>query len=163
MEPQHISEARRGDEDPVPANPGPADEAPRGTGKARRIGRETRGLFEDFAAWVELRLRLAQLDVQGYIRQKIDEAALRIALAVAGFLSGLFALVTLALFAGWLFGHPAWGFLSVTGLLLLWTGLLYVRHRRAAAQSAARSAARLPGSLLSGAASQNGKHEPAEE
>lgn len=158
MEPQHISEARRGDEDP-----GPADEAPRGTGKARRIGRETRGLFEDFAAWVELRLRLAQLDVQGYIRQKIDEAALRIALAVAGFLSGLFALVTLALFAGWLFGHPAWGFLSITGLLLLWTGLLYVRHRRAAARSAARSAARLPGSLLSGAASQNGEHEPGEE
>ena len=90
MEPPHISEERRGDD-----GPGPADDAPRGGGKVHRIGQETRGLFEDFTAWVELRLRLVQLDVQGYIRQKIDEATLKIALVAAGLFSGLFALVTL--------------------------------------------------------------------
>ena len=150
MEPPHISEERRGDD-----GPGPADDAPRGGGKVHRIGQETRGLFEDFTAWVELRLRLVQLDVQGYIRQKIDEATLKIALVAAGLFSGLFALVTLALFAGWLFGHPAWGFLAVTGLLLAWTGLLYARHRRTVAEGAER----MQGSIFSPDASKNGSHE----
>ena len=149
MEPPHISEERRGDD-----GPGPADNAPRGGGKVHRIGQETRGLFEDFTAWVELRLRLVQLDVQGYIRQKIDEATLKIALVAAGLFSGLFALVTLALFAGWLFGHPAWGFLAVTGLLLAWTGLLYARHRRTVAEGAER----MQGSIFSADASKNGSH-----
>ena len=150
MEPPHISEERRGDD-----GPGLADDAPRGGGKVHRIGQETRGLFEDFTAWVELRLRLVQLDVQGYIRQKIDEATLKIALVAAGLFSGLFALVTLALFAGWLFGHPAWGFLAVTGLLLAWTGLLYARHRRTVAEGAER----MQGSIFSPDASKNGSHE----
>ena len=150
MEPPHISEERRGDD-----SPSLADDAPRGGGKVHRIGQETRGLFEDFTAWVELRLRLVQLDVQGYIRQKIDEATLKIALVAAGLFSGLFALVTLALFAGWLFGHPAWGFLAVTGLLLAWTGLLYARHRRTVAEGAER----MQGSIFSADASKNGSHE----
>ena len=154
MEPPHISEERRGDD-----GPGPADNAPRGGGKVHRIGQETRGLFEDFTAWVELRLRLVQLDVQGYIRQKIDEATLKIALVVAGLFSGLFALVTLALFAGWLFGHPAWGFLAVTGLLLAWTGLLYARHRRTVAEGAER----MQGSIFSADASKNGSHASSAE
>lgn len=155
MEPQHISEVRRSDN-----GQGHAGEEPQGTGKAHRIGRETRGLFEDFTAWVELRLRLAQLDAQGYIRQKIDEVTLRIALAAVAFLSGLFALVTLALFAGWLLGHPAWGFLAVTGLLLSWTGLLYARHRRKAAEGVERMQG---GSLFSGGAPKSGDHESREE
>ncbi len=151
MEPQHISEERQGDD-----GPGHADEVPRGTGKVGRIGQETRGLFEDFTAWVELRLRLVQMDVQDYIRQKTDEVILKVALAAAGLLTGLFALITLALFAGWLFGRPAWGFLAVTGLLLSWTGLLYARYRRKAAEGAERS-------LFSGNASQNGDHESRKE
>ena len=103
-------------------------------GTVHRIGNETRGLLEDFTAWVELRLRLVQLDVQGYIRQKIDEATLKAALIIASLISGLFVLITLALFAGWALGRPAWGFLVVTGLLLLWTGILYARNRRVRAR-----------------------------
>lgn len=154
MDSPHISEERPGGE-----APDPADDARRATGKARRIGEETRGLIDDVAAWAELRWRLVQMDVQGYIRQKIDEAALKVALAVAGLFTVLFALVTLALFAGWLFGRPVWGFLTVTGLLLLCTGLLYLRHRRTVAEGEERAQI----SLFSGGASKNGNHASGEK
>ncbi len=133
MEPQHIREEQKG---AVGENgaAGKAGKDNNAGGTVHRIGNETRGLLEDFTAWVELRLRLVQLDVQGYIRQKIDEATLKAALIVASLVSGLFVLITLALFAGWALGRPAWGFLVVTGLLLLWTGILYARNRRVRAR-----------------------------
>ena len=133
MEPQHTPEEHKA----AAGNSDGADQAEKdhnATGKVHRIGSETRGLLEDFTSWVELRLRLVQLDVQDYIRQKIDEATLKAALVIAGLVSGLFMLITLALFAGWALGHPAWGFLAVTGLLLLWTGILYVRNRQVRAR-----------------------------
>ncbi len=132
MELQHIPEEHKGAA--AGSGAGQAGKDRNATGKAHRIGNETRGLLEDFTAWVELRLRLIQLDVQGYIRQKIDEAALKAALIVASLVSGLFMLVTLALFAGWALGRPAWGFLAVTGLLLLGTGILYAQNRRVRAR-----------------------------
>lgn len=98
--------------------------------KVQRIGGQTRGLFEDFTSWIELRMRLFQLDVQERIQKKVDEAILKAAPVVTGVLAGLFALVTAALFVGWALGHPAWGFLVVTGLLLLITAILHARARR---------------------------------
>lgn len=100
--------------------------------KVQRIGSQTRGLFEDFTSWVELRLRLFQVDVQDRIRKKVDEAIIKAAPVAVGLLGGFFALVTAALFIGWALGHPAWGFLIVTGLLFLTTGALYARSRRLA-------------------------------
>lgn len=94
------------------------------------MGSQTRGLFDDFTSWVELRLRLFQLDVQERIQKKVDEAVIKAAPVVVGVLSGFFALVTAALFIGWALGHPAWGFLVVTGVLLLITGVLFARSRR---------------------------------
>ena len=129
MEPQHTPEehqAAAGES----GGAGQGEKDHNATGKVHRISSETRGLLEDFTSWIELRLRLVQLDVQGYIRQKIDEATLKAALIIVSLVSGLFVLITLALFAGWALGHPAWGFLVVTGLLLLWTGILYARNRR---------------------------------
>lgn len=127
-------------------------------GKVHRIGSETRGLLEDFTSWIELRLRLIQLDVQNYIRQKIDEAALKAALVVASLVSGLFMLITLALFAGWALGHPAWGFLVVTGLLFLWTGILYARNRRIRARKPNGMGASRRSEEASRTTSNNGKH-----
>ena len=155
MEPQHTPEEHQ-------AAAGEGGGAGR-TGKVHRIGSETRGLLEDFTSWVELRLRLVQLDVQDYIRQKIDEATLKVALIIASLVSGLFMLVTLALFAGWALGHPAWGFLVVTGLLFLWTGILYARDRRVRARKP--DSADIP-HLSEGASrppSTNGKHFSDEE
>lgn len=102
--------------------------------KVRRIGQQTRGLFDDFSSWVELRLRLFQLDVQDRVQKKVDEAfrtaAIKGAPIIVGLLTGLFALVTAALFIGWALGHPAWGFLVVTGLLGLITAGMFARSRR---------------------------------
>lgn len=98
--------------------------------KVQRIGSQARGLFGDFTSWIELRLRLFQVEIQDRIRTKIDEAVIKAAPIVAAVLAGLFALVTIALFVGWALGHPAWGFLVVTVLLLFVTGLLYARSRR---------------------------------
>ncbi|MXW65285.1 MAG: phage holin family protein [Bacteroidetes bacterium SB0662_bin_6] len=155
MEPQHTPEEHQA----AAGEGGGAGQ----TGKVHRIGSETRGLLEDFTSWVELRLRLVQLDVQDYIRQKIDEATLKVALIIASLVSGLFMLVTLALFAGWALGHPAWGFLVVTGLLFLWTGILYARDRRVRARKP--DSADIP-HLSEGASrppSNNGKHFSDEE
>ncbi len=133
MEPQHTPEehqAAAGES----GGAGQADKGHNATGKVHRISSETRGLLEDFTSWIELRLRLVQLDAQSYIRRKIDEATLKAALVIVSLVSGLFMLITLALFAGWALGHPAWGFLVVTGLLFLWTGILYARNRRVRAR-----------------------------
>lgn len=108
----------------------PAADSGAAKNKVQRIGNQTRGLFEDFTSWVELRLRLFQLEVQERIQKKVDEAIIKVAPVVVGALAGLFALVTAALFVGWALGHPAWGFLVITGLLLLVTGVLFARSRR---------------------------------
>lgn len=162
MAPQHTPEERKaavGER----GGAGQAQKDHNATGKVHRIGSETRGLLEDFTSWVELRLRLVQLDVQGYIRQKIDEATLKAALIIAGLVSGLFMLLTLALFAGWALGHPAWGFLVVTGLLLLWTGILYGRNRRAHARKLDGADISRLSEEASRTPSSNGKHFSDEE
>ena len=162
MEPQHIPEEHKGAAGENGAA-GKAGKDHNAGGAVHRIGNETRGLLEDFTAWVELRLRLVQLDVQGYIRQKIDEATLKAALIIASLVSGLFVLITLALFAGWALGHPAWGFLVVTGLLLLWTGILYARNRRVRARKPdGTDISRLSGEA-SRTTSKNDKHFSDEE
>jgi uncharacterized membrane protein YqjE len=98
--------------------------------RVQRIGSQTRALFGDVTSWVELRLRLFQLEVQERIQKKVDEAIIKVAPVVVGLLAGFFALITAALFVGWALGHPAWGFLVITGLLLLVAGVLYARSRR---------------------------------
>lgn len=119
------------EQSPTTVPPAPADrQLPAGRNKVERIGRQTKGLFEDFTQWVELRLRLFQLDVQEKVRTKANEAAIKVAPFIVAALGGLFALVTAALFIGWWLGHPAWGFLIVTGLLFLVTGILYAKSKR---------------------------------
>ena len=119
---EHISETEYADS----SDAGPP-------GRVQRIGDRTRGLFEDLTAWVELRFRLFQIDVRERIQKKIDEAVAKAVLIAACLFVVLFGLLTIAFFVGWALGHPAWGFLVTTGLVLLVTGVLYLhmRHVRA--------------------------------
>jgi len=110
-------------------------EPDRGKNKIERIGEQTKGLFEDFTGWVEVRLKLFQLEMQDKIQSKVNEAIIKIAPAVAGALTGLFLLVTIALFIGWWLGHPAWGYLIVTGMLGLVTVILSSKARRLKTES----------------------------
>lgn len=108
----------------------PERQLPSGKNKVERLSSQTKGLFDDFTSWVELRLKLFQMEIQEKVQAKVNEAIIKIAPLVVGALAGLFALVTVALFVGWWLGHPAWGFLSVTLLLGLVTGGLFAKKKQ---------------------------------
>jgi len=108
----------------------PARLLPSGRNKVERISTQTRGIFGDVSSWVELRLKLFQVEIQERVQEKLNETVIKIAPVAAGAIAGLFALVTLALFVGWWLGHPAWGFLVVTVLLGLITAVLLARKKR---------------------------------
>jgi hypothetical protein len=90
---------------------------PRG-GKLGRIAGHTRGLVEDLREWMDLRIDLAILEVEEKVDDLRNELALGLTLAFFGFFSALFVFATTALGLGWLLGHPFWGFLIVTVVLL---------------------------------------------
>ena len=104
--------------------------------KIERISQHTKGLVEDVSSWVELKLKLTQIEIEERVDAKINEL---IASAVAGVLaalSGLFALITLALglaallIAAGLSGPLSYflGFLIVT--MLLFGVAMFVRKSK---------------------------------
>lgn len=101
---------------------------PPGDNNVERIMNHMRALVEDVIAWVELKIKLTQLEVEEKIEKKINEVALTVIVATLGALGGFFLLVTVALALGAWLGHPAWGFLIVT--LLLFTLALLIRVAR---------------------------------
>lgn len=112
--------------DRTPKQDGPPTPAARG-GKAQRLARHTQGLIDDLKTWVDLRIELAQMELEDRVEAKVNEIALGVALGGIVLLAVVFGLVTLALGLGAWLGHPAWGFLIVTALL----GLLAVVLRAA--------------------------------
>ncbi len=108
----------------------PERQLPSGRNKVERISEQTKGLFEDFTSWVELRLKLFQAEVQEKVEKKVNAAIIKISPFVAAAIAGFFALITLALFIGWWLGHPAWGFLCITLIFVLLTAVLLVRKNR---------------------------------
>lgn len=108
----------------------PSRQLPKGKNKVERIGQQAKGIFDDLTQWIELRLRLFQLEIQEKIRAKANEAVIKVSPFLVGALGALFLLVTIALFVGWWLGHPAWGFLIVTGTLFVVAGVLYAKSKR---------------------------------
>jgi hypothetical protein len=96
---------------------GPPADRPQG-GKLGRIAGHTQGLVEDLREWMDLRIDLAILEVEEKVDALRNEVALGVTLAFFGFFAALFAFTTAALGLGWLLGHPFWGFLIVSVLLL---------------------------------------------
>lgn len=97
---------------------GPPADRPR-RGKLGRIAGHTQGLVEDLREWIDLRIDLAILEVEEKVDDLRNEVALGLTLAFFGFFAALFVFTTAAIGLGWLLGHPFWGFLIVTGVLLL--------------------------------------------
>lgn len=119
---------------------------PSGKNSVERITDQSKGLVDDVKAWVDLRIKLAQVEVEQRIQAKINEVALRIAPIIVGALGGLFLLVTLALGLGWWLGQNFWGFLIVTLLLLLVAAVLRAigqRQRRQRRKESSDSASRV--------------------
>jgi hypothetical protein len=97
---------------------GPPAERPRG-GKLGRIAGHTQGLVEDLREWMDLRIDLAILEVEEKVDALRNEVALGLTLAFFGFFAAMFVFTTTALGLGWLLGHPFWGFLIVSVVLVL--------------------------------------------
>ncbi len=95
-------------------------------GKVQRLAGETRALVDDVKTWVDLRLQLTQLEVEG----KINQAGATGIVLVVGALAIVFALVGLALLIGEWTGSSYIGFFSVAGLLLLITLLVWLSKPR---------------------------------
>ncbi len=93
-------------------------QVPKG-GKLGRIAGHTQGLVEDLREWIDLRLDLAILEMEEKVDALRNEVALGVTLAFFGFFAALFGFTTVALGLGWLLGHPFWGFLIVSVVLLL--------------------------------------------
>jgi uncharacterized membrane protein YqjE len=70
---------------------------PSGANKVERIAQHTKGLAEDVTSWVELRLKLAQIEIEERIDAKVNDLAGKAVVAGLAALGALFALVTLAL------------------------------------------------------------------
>ncbi|MEM6647424.1 MAG: phage holin family protein [Bacteroidota bacterium] len=92
--------------------------------KVTRITEHTRGLVDDVKEWVELRIQLAKLEVAHEVNQRKTQVVVGVTAAVVALVAVLFMLVAAALGLGAWLGHPAWGFLAISVLLLLVAALL---------------------------------------
>lgn len=107
--------------------------------KMRRITRHTQQLVDDLQEWVDLRIELAQIELEERVETKVNQIALQVVVIGVVLLAVVFGLVTIALGLGAWIGHPAWGFLIVTGLLVALAAVVraarpefvQVRRRRA--------------------------------
>jgi hypothetical protein len=98
--------------------------SPPAPGRIQRVTNETRGLAEDLTAWVELKARHTQMEIEETVELKLNHAVVGVIVAIVGAVAALFLLVTLAIGAGWLLGHPFWGFLVVTVVLFVVAGVV---------------------------------------
>lgn len=92
--------------------------------KVTRITEHTRGLVDDVKEWVELRIQLAKLEVAHEVNQRKTQVVVGAAAAGVGVVAVLFLLVAASLGLGAWLGHPAWGFLAMSAMLLLVAALL---------------------------------------
>jgi hypothetical protein len=107
---------------PVPV----ARRLPEHRGKIGRINGALAGLSEDLREWVELRVELVRTELLEAVEFKKAQAIQGVSAGLFAVLGALFLLVTLALGLGWWLGHPFWGFLIVTLLLLLVAGVCWM-------------------------------------
>ncbi|MFQ5570159.1 MAG: phage holin family protein [Rhodothermales bacterium] len=99
-----------------------------GAKKVERIAQQSKGLFDDIKEWVDLRIKLVKLEVEDELNARKKDAIVGTIMGGLGLLGIVFALITAALGLGAWLGHPAWGFLAVTGLLLMGASLLWMGH-----------------------------------
>ena len=99
-----------------------------GAKKVERIAQQSKGLIDDVKDWIDLKITLVELEIREKIKARQEEAITFALIGFLGVLALVFLLVAIALGLGTWLGHPAWGFLIVTGILVGVAGLLYGRH-----------------------------------
>lgn len=87
--------------------------------KIERVADHTQGLFDDVTEWVELRIQLVKSEVEALIDSRVGAMRGLLVFGVTAALTGLYALVTLAVVIGALTGGRYWiGFLVVNLILV---------------------------------------------
>lgn len=129
--------------------------APTTGNKVQRIAQHTQRLVDDLKEWVDLRIELAQIELEERVEAKANQIALQVVVVGILLLAVVFGLVTLALALGAWIGHSAWGFLIVTLLLAAFAAVLraagpeFIRigeHGRSAPERASDVSVASPGS-----------------
>ncbi len=92
---------------------------PDGRTKVQRIADHSRGLVDDLKTWVELRLKLAQVEFWEEADRRANELGVLAVMGVLMALGGLFLLLGVAFLIGWALGNTFWGFLIVGAVLVL--------------------------------------------
>lgn len=110
---QSVSRAATRVDEPFPAR------------KVERMAQEAKGLVEDLTSWVELKLRLTQIEIEEKVEARLNKAVVGLIVGVIALVAVVFALAALAFGVGSWLGHPAWGFLAVAVLLFVVTGILH--------------------------------------
>lgn len=113
----------------------PDHRLPSGRNKVERIAQHSKGLVDDLKEWVDLKIQHTKLQIRDELNERKIELALVAGAGVFGLLGFLFGLIALALGLGAWLGHPAWGFLVVTVLLML-IAAVFLGARRARARKA---------------------------
>ncbi len=104
------------------------ESVPDGQGRLDRIADQTKGLVDDIKEWIDLKVQLVQMDLEEKFETMANQVLSTFVVILLAGVTVLFALVAASLgLGGWL-GHPAWGFLAVTGILTLLT--LAIHHAR---------------------------------
>lgn len=96
----------------------------------QRLRQQLGMLVEDLRAWVELRLKLTQLEIEERIEARMRQLLMRALVGVLAGLAVVFGLVAVALGLGSWLGHPAWGFLGVALFLVGLAAILHALRRR---------------------------------
>lgn len=103
---------------------------PTSANKLERITQHTKGLFDEITGWVDLRVKLVQVDLQEKFEAKKIQIGIGAAMGLTAFFAVMFLLTTIALGLGAWLGHPAWGFLIVTVLLFIVIAILSMMMKR---------------------------------
>jgi len=90
--------------------------------KVDRISEHAKGLVDDVRDWVDLKVKLVQVEIEDKIDAKLNQTILALVLALVMGLVLVFSLTALALGLGTWLGHDAWGFLAVASILGLFAG-----------------------------------------
>jgi len=94
-----------------------SSESPEHGGRIDRITDQTKGLVDDIKEWIDLRVRLVQLDLEERFETIANQTILTLVVIGIGATSLFFALVAAALGLGSLLSSPALGFLVVSIIL----------------------------------------------
>ncbi len=95
-------------------------------GRLERLAAEVRGLVEDVRTWIDLKIKLLEIEVEERVRDLLNRVAVTVVIAVLAFLALVFVLVTAALALGLWWDNMLLGFVAVTLALVVLTIMLYV-------------------------------------